>query len=194
MPYALVGPGIKGVYRDWNRVKELSSIFPYCKYRKFGTEAECWQFVNQWTYKRTDISLTKYGDTFDSPYVKMSYVVRPDFIYINYNTSNFGRIRIDAPSDALVEYDGSLIMVKLPTPRPLDNNLIADHVLSIYVGVMLLGDYVDVDIEVPDHSIYYALTQYSGSRLDILEPVRKLKQRLAEFSVSLKYRGGEDDV
>ena len=192
MPYALVGPGIKGVYHNWERVRELASIFPYCKFRKFGSDAECWEFVEKWEYSYTDLSLYKYGDTFDNLYVRMSYVVTHDYVYYNFDTSKFGILRLDVPDDGLVEYSGTLIMVRIPAPRPLDNNLIADHIQTIYAGINLLGTYIDVDVEVPDHSIYYALTQYSGHRLDILEPVRLLKQRLAEFSITLKYRGGED--
>lgn len=191
MWYAIVGPGLKGVYKEWSRVAELSKLFPYCSYRKFYTEQECWQFVGTHARSYTDISLTKYGNTFDKFYVQMRYFMKDEYVYYTFMTDHFGKIRLTNTDNCLVEYKAKCITVKYKSDVIYDNELIIDHLNAIVHGVEMLGDFIDVDIIVPNYSIYYALTLYNGVRSDILNLVERLRERMAEFSVTLNNKQRE---
>lgn len=185
MYYAIVGPGIAGVYDNWNHMDDLTHLFPYCKYRKFQTEEECWDFVYRYRYGRNEISLTKYGNTFDNTFVRMSYIIKDDTIYLSYNTKHIGNIRFDPIPGAIVEYTSNCVLVKIKTDKPIDNSTILSHLQVINRGVEILGDLIDVDIVVPDHSIYYALTAYTGKDEHIKMIKDRLENRLAGVSFSL---------
>lgn len=185
MFYAIVGPGISGVYENWSKVEDLSKLFPYCKYRKFKTEEECWEFVYRNKYGKNELSLTKYGNTFENVFVRMSYIVRSDTMYFSYNTKHIGNIRLDPIPGALIEYTAHCIMVKMKSEILLDNSTILSHLQVINRGIEILGDLIDVDIVVPDHSIYYALTAYTGKDEYLKLMKDRLKNRLAGVSFSL---------
>ena len=53
---------------------------------------------------------------------------------------------------------------------------------------------MDIDIRVPDHSIFYALMTYKGSNKTINRVRRYIDERMAKVSVSMKDFGGDDDV
>lgn len=185
MPYALTGHGISGVYFNWKEVEELASIFPYCRYRKFKTEEECWEFVYRYRSSKVSLSMTKYGNTFDSIFVRMSYTMSADRMYFNYNTEKFGRIRFDVEPKQIIQYTAKYILVQEPSSILLDRQTILSHLEVINRGVEILGELVDVDIVVPDHSIYYALTTYSGNDETINTLKNKLHNRVAEVSFTL---------
>lgn len=191
MPYAIVGPGVSGVYYKWDRVEELASLFPYCKYRKFKTEDECWDFVNRYKSSRVSLSMTKYGNTFDNLFIRMFYIVTPSKLYWTFNTERFGNIRLDEQEGLLISYFGKGVLVSEATSGVYDNQTVISHILAISRGVEILGDLVDVDIVLPDHSIYYALTKYTGEDETILRVQQQLKDRLAEVSYTLKDTGGD---
>lgn len=186
MPYALVGPGVSGVYFSWKEVEELASIFPYCRYRKFETEEACWEFVYRYKSNKTSLSMTKYGNTFDDLFIRMSYVVTPHRMYFNYNIENFGRVKINQQPNQIVQYTAKYILVEEPSEKLLDNATILSHLETISRGVEIIGDLVDIDIVVPDHSIYYALTTYNGEDEFINTVKNKLHSRTAEISFTLK--------
>ena len=50
----------------------------------------------------------------------------------------------------------------------------------------MLGDFVDVDITVPNHSIFYALTAYTGNSQVIRRTLQCIKMRLGKVSLTLK--------
>lgn len=188
MPYALVGHGIYGVYFNWKEVEELATIFPYCRYRKFKTEEDCWEFVNRYRTSKCSLTMTKYGNTFDNIFVRMSYTMSKNRMYFNYNTEHFGKIRLDKQDNQIIQYTARYVLVEEPCDFDLDRQTIISHLEVINRGVEILGELVDVDIVVPDHSIYYALTAYNGDDEVINTLKNKLHGRIAEVSFTL---GGE---
>ena len=188
MFYGIVGPGVTGVYSNWKKIEDIASCIPYCSYRKFYTEEQAWNFVQTHKRKNAYFGLNKYGDTFVSPYLTMSYLMWKDNIYLTYNIEHFGRVQLEAPDSVLVRYGAKVITAKTSLGYELQRNLILHHLASITYGVSLLGDFVDVDIIVPNHSIYYALTIYSGQNAEILKYKKQLQSRMGEFSVTLEVK------
>ena len=185
MWYAIVGPGLKTVSQDWLQIKELSQIFPYCKFRKFPTEAGAWDFINLNMRTYSDLSLYKYGNTFDNLYIQLKYIIYKNKIYFTFNTEHFGNIRLIPNKKSVIEYMQKCVTVLYTNDEELDCNLISTHLRAIQRGISMLGDFVDVDIVVPNYSIYYALTLYSGDDPEISFFTQLLKSRLGAYSISL---------
>lgn len=170
------------MFTDFNEIKRISVLYPYCKFRKFRNEEDAWKFVRQHVNKHALGNLYNYGDAF-SLHVKMEYFIGKDSIYYNFRTEKMGYIKI-VTNKAVVENKSNLIMVELKDIS-LNNMLIVSHLIAIYHGLQLLGDFVDVDITVPDHSIFYTLMTYSGTNKTINKILDKIKSRLGKLSVTL---------
>jgi hypothetical protein len=67
-----------------------------------------------------------------------------------------------------------------------DDSLISGHMTAIYQGLHLIGDFADVDIIVPDFSIFFAVTQYTGNSRYIIKVQDLIKDRLGSVSFTLK--------
>lgn len=185
MWYAIVGPGLKTVSKDWKRIEELSKIFPYCKYRKFPTEEACWRFIAENARSYSDLSLYKYGNTFERPFIRFKYFMKDNKAYFTFNKEHFGTIRLITDEDCLVEYQQKCVTVLYTNGEEYNPDLILHHLQVIQLGVEMLGDFVDVDIVVPNYSIYYALTIYSGDNDDIKFIIDLLKSRMGQYSITL---------
>ncbi|MCM1441551.1 MAG: hypothetical protein NC131_20440, partial [Roseburia sp.] len=71
------------------------------------------------------------------------------------------------------------------------DDLISSHLIAIWHGLRIIGDFVDVDVTVPDHSVFYALMTYKGKN-KVINRVREfIDKRPANVSVTLKNFGGQ---
>lgn len=194
MPYAVIVPGINTVYQTWGEVERIIALYPYPKYRKFATEEECWEYVRRHTTKRIYTDITKYGETFDNLYVKMEYFIRGDKVYYNYKTGKMGYIAIESTDPSVIVINRTSGIKAILKDIYLNDNLITSHMIAIWHGLRIIGEFVDIDIRVPDHSIFYALMTYKGSNKTINRVRRYIDERMAKVSVSMKDFGGDDDV
>lgn len=186
MPYAVVVPGISNVFDRWQDVERIISLYPYPKFRKFATYEECWEYVKRNTYKRFYKDIYKYGETFDNLYVTMEYFIRNDKVCYNYFTKKIGYIAIEC-DDANIEVVNRMQSIKVTMKETyLNDNLISNHIIAIWHGLRIIGDYIDVDIKVPDHSIFYALMTYKGNNKIINKVRNYIDARTACVSVTLK--------
>lgn len=183
MPYGVVAPGIHAVYEDFAPVKRIMTLYPYPKFRKFKTEEEAWAFVKRHQNKHVYSGITKYGDTFDNHYVKMEYFIGDNSLYYNFRTDKIGYIKIIS-NKATVQNRTSLIMARIDNIS-LNRDMISSHLIAIYHGLDLIGDFIDVDVTVPDHSIFYTLMTYSGYSKVINRVLTQIRDRLGKLSVSL---------
>ena len=181
MFYGIAGPGVRAVFRDWKRVEDIAAIIPYCSYRKFDTESAAWDFVNRHGKKEFTGHLYKYGDTFDAPYLTLRYLIHDNTAYYSINTKHFGNIRIDEPA----QYRAHLVLVKKKFER-LNPDNIQDNVDVIVGGVQLFAPFIDIDIIVPDHSIFYACTSYNGNDSRIKAAQEYLNNRIARVSYTME--------
>lgn len=186
MPYAVIVPGISTVFSRWQDVEQLCALYPYPKFRKFQTEAECWEYVKRHTLKRVYTNLNKYGDTFDNLYVSMDYFICDNKVCYNFRTKKIGYLVIESsdPNVKCVNRNG-VIKVTLNNIQ-LNDDLIVSHLIAIWHGLRIIGDYVDVDVKVPDHSIFYALMTYKGKNRSINRVKDFIDNRFAKVSVSMK--------
>lgn len=182
--YAVIAPGLHGVYSNYSNVEDILAVFPYTKVRKFKTEEDCWKFINRNINKHKFGKITTYGNTFKELYARMEYFIQEDRVCYNFDISHVGFMRI-AYKDAVVSNHRNNIKVMLPNIY-LDNDMIQGHMIAIYHGVKILGSFIDVDIIVPDHSIFYALKTYTGNNRIVKKTQQELAKRLGEFSITIR--------
>jgi hypothetical protein len=183
--YAVIAPGFKGVYDNPRVLDKIMALYPYARFRKYRTEEECWEFLNKNTVTRGISAIYKYGNTFKKHFVNMEYFIR-ESIFFNYFTDKVGYVRMVA-DDAVVENCSGLIKVRLDN-IVVDNNKISGHMVAIYQGLRLIGDWMDVNITVPDHSVFYALHAYTGNNRAITKVQNHMKERQGEVALTLPGR------
>jgi hypothetical protein len=189
MPYAVIAPGIHTVYSDFKSVERVMALYPYPKFRKFKKEEDAWAFVKRNKNKHKFTYLNKYGDTFDNMYIRMEYFIGKSSIYYNFFTKKLGYVKIISEK-AIIENRANVITAELPNTF-LDNDMITGHLIAIYYGLQMIGEFIDVDITVPDHSILYTLISYSGNNEVILRVKNLIKSRTGKISVSMPDLGKE---
>lgn len=184
--YGISGPGVSHVTKEWKQIEDIAAVVPYCSYRKFYTEEDAWNFVKSHKWSNNKLFMRKYGDTFDEPYLTLRYIIFNNKAYYTFDTTNFGRIHIDV-EDALVQYKAHCILIKKDFGS-LNPNMILDHLKVICEGVGYVGSFIDIDLIIPNHSIFYALTCYNGNNKDILYYKNIINSRLARVSTTLEVK------
>lgn len=182
--YAVVAPGLKGIYEDPKVIDKIVALYPYTKFRKFSTEEECWAFLERYENNHSIEEITAFGDTFNKHRVVMEYFIRSPNLYFNYDTSKLGTLRL-VKDTAIIENRTNLIKAMMPNVI-VDGDTIGGHIIAIYNGIKLLGDFIDVEVVVPDHSVFYAIRSYTGNNRAITRLKDYLKVRLGKVSVTLR--------
>lgn len=182
--YAVVAPGLKGIYEDQKVIDKIMALYPYTKFRKFQTEEECWAFLERYENNHGIEEIRDFGDTFDKHHVVMEYFIRNPNVYFNYDTSKLGTLRL-VKDTAIIENRTNLIKAMIPN-LIVDRESISGNIIAIYNGIKLLGDFIDVEVVVPDHSIFYAIRSYTGNNRAIARLKDYLKVRLGKVSVTLR--------
>lgn len=181
--YAVVAPGLKGVYEDQKTIDRILALYPYTKFRKFQTEEECWRFLARYENNHGIDEIYNYGETFNTHFVTMEYFVR-DSLYYNFRTEKLGYIKVVYPN-ALVENRSNLIKVKLDN-IVANNDSIFGHMIAIYHGLKIIGGFIDVNIVVPDHSVFYAVHSYTGNNRVIGRVKDLMRKRQGKVALTLK--------
>lgn len=186
--YAFIANGYKGIIDSKESLEVLASIYPYPKWKKCFSYEEACNFLDR--NKRRDYSekIRVYGDT-DKKYgfCTVSYVIDDMDLYCSIDTSKVGYIRIDTKKmkDIVVDNRPTMINLSVRNIR-FNDSLISDHCAAITTLLCIIGEFVDVNIVVPDVSIYLALTQYTGKSYIINECRETIKTRLGGVSYTIK--------
>ena len=183
--YAVIASGVVRIVGTPEEVNILRAIYPYAKshYAKTMEEAQQWIAMN--SRRRYDTKVQKYGTTSWNRFIQIVYFISDNAIFYNLDLTKFGRTRVDLQDGIVVDNRPNLIKVKVLNTY-LDSDLIQHHAIAVKRILTLLGDYCDVDIVVPDMSVYIALTDYSG-RDRILKSVQSLiKERLGGVSFTVE--------
>ena len=183
--YAIVAPGYSTVTTDYKVVERAKVFYPYLKWRKCDNEQSARDFIaKNYTAKRVEL-IYNYGDTFPDLYVTASYTIANNAVYYVIDTRRVGNLKISFPN-ILIEYKANKIFIKLPNAH-LSPALISGHMSAINYLLCILGDYIDINLEVPNFSVYYALTQYAGGNSRTVKIVRdKIANRLCKVAYTLK--------
>lgn len=185
MFYGYVGGGIKTVLNSWEEVQRLRLMNPYSSFRKFRTEEQAWRWVEYRRGISEASDVNRYGDVFFNHHIKLDYIISKGSVYYNFRLRNLGRLILaDLPSNCFVENRPGIIKVRVDGYQLGDT--ILDHLSAIMTGLEIVGPFIDVDIVVPDHSIFYALSMYDGNERRIIRVLSQIKSRLGNVALTLR--------
>ena len=187
MFYAYTSNELKGVTSSWSLIEDLKNIYPYLKFRKFYKEEEAWFFANTNYVNHPLDSLKMYGSRlFKNHYVTVTYYVTDDVLYYNIDISRIGRLRLYSDSRHVSILNGAKVIKVKITGIHSCNDSIFSHAIAIYRILSLIGPYIDIELILPDHSIYYMLNSYTGKNNNIKHVQHLIKTRLAGVSYTVK--------
>ena len=190
--YAVVAPGISGIYYDWKQVERVHALYPFAKWCKCYSENEAREFIKRNTNKLIVKQLYNYGDTLKDLYIDAKYKIGNDCLYIVLDTSKVGIIRLNC-KDVIIEYKGYKVYIKVENTF-LSDSTIASHMSAIHTLLSIVGPYVDVNIVLPNFSIYYALTSYKGKKSRAISLTQDaIKNRVCKVAYTLQMIGAGDD-
>lgn len=185
MFYGYVGPDIKTVFDSFKPIERLKIIYPYSSFRKFKYESDAWEWVRCKHTKKAITSVNKYGNIFKLHCVDVDYIITEEYTYYNIHTDRLGYVHIDNDNpDILVNNCVDNIMVRIKIS--LNNDLILSHLVAIYQILELLGPFIDVNLILPNHSIFYALTSYTGKQRRITKVLKYIENRKGNVAYTLK--------
>ena len=186
--YAVVAPGMKGIYYNSRDIDNILRIYPYARFKKCQTEDECYQWISENQSTRRLEELRDYGTAFPSCHVVMTYYLDDEYLYVNFDTTKFGQMRIFVPYDKDAELMQTPTVCSLKIPFGVYASPLHRSLLAVIEALEIVGDTIDIVIKVPDHSVYYALRSYTGADNIILRAQDAVKNRQGGTSVSLKVR------
>ncbi len=182
--YAVIAPGFSCVYTNWADVERIKALYPYPKWCKCKSNDEALEWIRRNSYGHSLSRVYNYGNTLKNLYIYVTYHIYKDSVCYNLDCSRIGRIRINAPN-TVVQYLGSKVSVKLENIFVSDET-IAGHMSVIYNLLQIVGDFIDVNIELPYYCLFYCLTSYSRGNSRTITIVKKaIEERLGAVSFSL---------
>lgn len=186
--YAVVANGIQCICKTQKKLEYILAIYPYPKFIRCHTEEEGRDWIRRNQRGYHDRSIGNYGTTAISGYVTVDYIISNNTIFYNLYLSKIGVLKLRKSEDIDINYGSDFIKVKI-TNVVLDNKLISHHVIAIRRILKLIGNYVDVNVVVPDISVYIAVTSYKGNNY-ILRGIQKdIQSRLGGVSFSILEKG-----
>lgn len=183
--YAVIAPGLKGIYQDQRALDCILKLYPYATYQKCSTVEDAQNYLQSYTPSRSVADVQQFGETTFLRII-MQYFVRKEAFYYNFDTSKFGTIRI-LDDSAIV--DNRLRRVSACIQGVQANpERIRSHLIAIYRGLKLVGELAEVEVIVPDQSIFYAIHSYTGTDKTITRVRNYIKSRPGAVSFSLDRR------
>lgn len=184
--YAFVSNEYKAVVKTQRQLDFLIGIYTYPQFRKVNNITEAKKFFNMCNRVFMRTGLNKYGRGSDIGFIKIEYFIDGKNIYVNVGTKNFGFIKLsDLPAN--VKQDSSYDLLKLKICNViLDDSLIAHHCLAIINILSLFDSYINVELIVPDISVYLACTKYSGKNYAIKRAQGCLSDRMGSVFYTMK--------
>lgn len=184
--YAFVSNEYRAIVYSQRQLDFLINVYTYPQFKKVDTVAEARQFFNQCNREFMSTGLSKYGKSLDIGYISIQYFIDGTNIYCNVDTKHFGFIKLsDLPNN--VKQDSTYDLLKLKICNViLDNSLIAHHCTAIANILKLFDRFVDIEIVVPDISVYLACTKYNGKNFSIRNLQSLITNRLGNTFYTMR--------
>ncbi len=182
--YAIVANGIATVCETYKQLQLLTALYPYPKFRKCSTREEAREWIQNHGRGIKSVKFDNYGDTGSYGYVTVWYSIKENSIKYTVDTSRLGYIHLKQDKSLIADTRREKIKAEYLNVS-LDNELITSHIGAIKIILGLLGPYVDVNIVVPDMSIYLAITKYTGTNYLIRGIQGLIRERLGAVAITV---------
>lgn len=183
--FAVIANGIQTICKTQRKLDMILAVYPYPKFCKCATEEEGRAWLRQHSRGNFSSNVTKYGTTSQTGYAQVEYFIWNDTAYYNIDTSRIGYLRVVTGNDMSVDARANLIKVCIKNIH-LNDMSIMSHCIAIRRILKVIGSFVDVDIIVPDMSIYLAATKYTGKNYMIKGLQRDIDSRLGGVSFTVR--------
>lgn len=191
--FAVVANGIQTICRTQRALDRIIAIYPYPKFAKCKTIEEARAWIMRNTRVFDNMNHHHYGNTSSSGYATIRYEITGNSIIYNIDTKRVGYIRVPT-DDKDVAVDSRFDKLNVVISNVvLRNDLITHHIIAIRRILKLLGDYIDVDIVIPDISIFLAITKYSGRNYIILGLQNDIAERVGALSLTIEEEVFEEE-
>lgn len=158
----------------------LISIYSYPQFKKVNSEAEAARWFSEQDRKFIRDTKVRYGRKDKVSYIAVEYFIADNNIYYNIDTSKFGLIKFEEiPSNAVQDVRFDFIKLKLKNVV-LNDVLIAHHCIAISNILKILGPYPNIELKLPDISVYLACTKYTGKNFVIQKTKREIRDRFGD--------------
>lgn len=188
--YAVIASGRTKICNTRQELDLFKAIYSYVKYHYVETYAEGVEWIRQNQRDAYDVRVTNFGSSTNTGgFITIEYFITGTVILYNLDTSKFGRTYI-IPDDDLVKVDNRPNLIKVKVCNTiLDDMIIAHHVIAINRILRIIGEYADVNIVVPDISVYVAMTSYQGKDSTITCIREMLSRRIGGISFTVREYG-----
>ena len=122
----------------------------------------------------------------------MEYFICEDRVCYNFRTKKIGYLAIENNDDNVTVVNRAGVIKVTLRNIFLNDDIISNHLIAIWHGLKIIGEMIDVDVTVPDHSIFYALMTYKGTSKTINRVRSYIDNRFAKVSVSMKNFGNAE--
>lgn len=184
--YAFISNEYRSIVYTQRQLDFLSSIYSYPKFKMVNTMAEANEFFAKNYREFYKPSLNQYGKVDDIGYISIQYFIDGRNIYVNVFTKHFGFIKLsNLPKN--VKQDASYDLLKLKICNViLDDSLIAHHCTAISNILSLFDLYINMELILPDVSVYLACTKYKGKNFSIRNLQSVLQARMGVTFYTIK--------
>lgn len=185
--YAFVSNEYQGIVHSRTVAQVLADIYSYPVIQYVRTPEEGYDFIKRKNRKFYINDTKQAGWKESTAYLRIEYFVAEDTVYANIYTDHFGYVYLNlkGKKDVKQSVTYDLIKVKL-TGRRLREDSISSHCLAIQNVLHLFSPIINVQIVLPDISVYLALTRYTGRNGVIRGARRELDTRIGKVMLIVK--------
>lgn len=184
--YAYTYPGGSGMTKDYKEIAWKLRIQPYFKYRVFYDMEVAQEFIRRYTMKKELKSLNCYGTVFTDKVISVTYFIYANTIFINYDKHKLPELVFEINNnECAVNQLADTVSLRIDNIQVNNQSIIAHMIAIIYI-LRFAGEFVDLNIALPDRSIYYALFAYTGDNEIINRAQHAMKERLGGLAVTVE--------
>lgn len=187
MMYAFVSNEYSAIVCTATQLDFLQSVFSYPKFIKVNSVEEAQRFFaeNDRSFIKNASSIKRYGKRDKVGYITVKYFISDNSIFCNVDTRHFGFIKLrKVPKNVAMESSYSFMKLKFKNIN-LDDELIAHHCLAISNILRLYPETINIELILPDISVYLAITKYSGKNFSIRNLQSMINSRLGRIYYSI---------
>ena len=185
--FAFVSNEYQGIVHSRQHLEILKQVYSYPVSQLCNTEEECWDFIQRHPRRVYDNEYTKKaGWKHSTAYVRIEYYVDTETVYANIYTDHFGHIQLNIKDPNVLQsptYDTIKLKIKNVNVR---DDSITSHCIAIQYIVQLMSPIVNIQLVIPDVSIFLALTAYTGKNAAIKRVGNFLNSRIGKVALILK--------
>ena len=186
--FAVVANGLQTICKTQRQLDNILALYTYPKFAKVSTEEEALRWIREHTRGVTVNYHKQYGETADFGFLNVTYEVHDSENSIHYHidSEQLGYITAFNDDKDVAVRSGRTSTDVIVSNIVLDDMKISSHIIAVRRILMIIGSYVDVNIILPDMSVFLAITKYKGKNYNIRGLQKEIASRLGGVSFSVK--------